>query len=1094
MIVDDFRAVLAPVLKLSTVLLATISLGFASSAIAQDDEADTDESAPAQAETDRAVDEVVVTGSRIKRDTYSSIAPLQVISGQVSREIGSIDPGTILQESTSAAGTQVDLSINGFVLDNGPGSSTIDLRGLGAERTLVLINGRRAAPAGVEGAPISPDLNLVPSTLVQQYEILLDAASSIYGSDAIAGVSNIILRKDFDGFELESYTTIPDEDEGLQNTISAAWGYTGDRGFFGVAAEYTDIEPVTFDDRPWTEGCEKHWEVDENGKIRNEFLIYQLDYGMQTTDCYIGFGRRAWDNYAQFGSIYYTPGISNIGIPNLSEATIWEIPLDQNQDGVPDVDFIDYNFSGALGHGHMLPDHERVSAMAYGEYTFAGEMNITPYFELNWNERETYVYAPGATVRETLPAGNPYNPCNPNGINGVDCYHAWDDMLDDPIFAADFAAVYGATPQGYVDWDYFYADFFYNDYEDLLGPVATPIDSRFSIRGDRDDVWSKVSQTRFVGGIKGDLPQVNWGSMDNWTFDVALVYSDSSGDSRRSGINGENLVYSLETSILDPKTGQVTCGDGSDGCVPVNLFAPEVHAGLVDNDFATQAERDYLMADRTFVTDYSQTLFQAIATGDLFSLPGGDAAAAIGIEYRRDEIDSIPNDVAADGLLWGYFSDDGAVGTKDTEEYFAELELPLFGGYKGMRELTLNMSTRHTKDEFYPGNWTHSVKLAYRPVDSLLIRATTGTAYRAPNMREVFLAGQSGFRNSTTDPCVVPEEALTIDGYDPTRDLREQHVIDNCVAAGVDPQTLGIISANQSQSVYSVEVETAGQASLKEEQSDSWTAGFAFDQPWFEAFDLTVGATYYEIEISDQIISLYLQNAINDCYFDLEGDSAFCDYFSRDLAGDGLIDFGYEPFVNQDATKARGIDFNVAFDWPTQVFGRALDIGMDLVANRKLQFTERYINPFTLEVDEEDYVGEFGFPEWTAHGIVRFDMGKWRLTWSSRYIGQVEQDPLGIDDFGNAWDGTADTCLGPAFDDVNCRDVGYAEHYFRHDMSFYYRGDVWTVGAGVRNLQNKWPPQVDAQEVSYVFNNTPMGRGYDVMGRSYFVNIVATFE
>ena len=325
------------------------AVSIAPSAMAQDAGADTAE----------PIEEIITTGSRIKRADLDSASPVTVINQEDILVTGITDVGDLLQRLPSMSGSPIGTTTN----NGGNGSVQIDLRGLGASRTLVLINGRRAAPAGVEGSPVSPDLNLVPSTLVQQYEILLDAASSIYGSDAIAGVSNIILRKDFDGFELESYTTVPDEDEGLQNTVSAAWGYTGDRGFFGVAAEYTDIEPVTFDDRPWTEGCNKHWEIDE---IRNTFLIYELDYGMKTTDCYIGFGRRAWDNYNGFGSIYYTPGTSNVGIPNLSEATIWDIPLDQNQDGVPDVDFIDYNFNGSLGHGHMLPDHERVSAMAYG--------------------------------------------------------------------------------------------------------------------------------------------------------------------------------------------------------------------------------------------------------------------------------------------------------------------------------------------------------------------------------------------------------------------------------------------------------------------------------------------------------------------------------------------------------------------------------------------------------------------------------------------------------------------------------------------------------------------------------------------------------
>jgi iron complex outermembrane recepter protein len=1082
---DTFRAFVARVMQLSLVSLACVSL-LSPVAFAQDEDDESDSTPSAR---DEGMEEVVVTGSRLKRDTYTSIAPLQVITGQVSREIGSIDPSTILQESTSAAGTQVDLSLNGLVLDNGPGSSTIDLRGLGASRTLVLINGRRAAPAGVEGAPISPDLNLVPSTLVQQYEILLDGASSVYGSDAIAGVSNIILRKDFEGLELESYTTIPDEEHGVQNTVSVAWGTTTDRGFFGAAAEYTQIDSVSFDDRPWTAGCNKNLEIDENGHRRSEFLTYEYLYGMKTTPCKISFARRAWDYYSGWGSIYYTPGTSNIGIPNLSESTVFEIPLDQNQDGVPDVDFTDYNYNGALGHGDMFPDHERVSVMAYGEHTLSGDMNVTPYFEVNWNQRETTVYDPGAVLFELVPETNPYNPCNTQGIDGADCYHAWDNLLNDPVYSAVFASYYGGTPEEYYQ---FVGLDLYNDHDNVLGPIDLPLEAQASIRGDRDNTWSKVSQIRFVAGVKGDLPQIDWGSMDNWSFDVALVYSDATGKSLRSGVNEQKLLYSLETSVLDPMTGQVTCGNGSD-CVPVNLFAPSLYEGLVDNDFATQAERDYLMSDRKFDTKYKQTDISAIATGDLFGLPGGDAAGAVGIEYRIDDIDSIPNEVARDGELWGFFADRGAVGNKDTKEFFAEIELPLFANYPGMHELTTNLSTRYTKDELYPGNWTYSAKLAYRPIDSLLIRGTAGTSYRAPNLREVYMLGQTGFRN-LVDPCVTPDNAIVLGVYDPTLDTREQHVLANCYAAGVDPTNLGFISQTQTSPIYSVEVAGIGRKDLNEEQSKSWTAGFAFEQPWAEAFDLTIGATYYEIEITDQIIRLHSQYSIDDCYYDLEGDSAFCDYITRDLAGDGLISFSDEPFINQDATKTRGIDFNVALDWPAQFFGRAVDVSMDLVANRKLQFTEIYKNPSNDVVDEEDYVGEFGFPEWEGHGIVRLDMGKWRLTWSTRYIGAVEEDPLGVDNFGNVPSGTADTCLGPALGDVNCRDIGYADHYYRHDVSLYFRGDVWTLGGGVRNLQNTWPPQVDSDEVLYVYNNTPMGRGYDVMGRSYFLNIAANFQ
>ena len=1058
----------------------------------EEDDADTEDTAPVQAPVQDAqpvVEEVVVTGSRLRRDTYSSISPLQVITGQVSREIGQIDPASILQESTTAAGAQIDITFTGLVLDSGPGHSAIDLRGLGNTRTLVLINGRRVSPAGVEGAPQSPDLNLIPRAAVQQYEILLDGASSVYGSDAIAGVANIILRKDFDGFEFEAYSRLPEEGNGEDNTFSATWGRNFDRGFIGIAAEVTKNESVAFDDRPWTAGCNKNLEIDQRGQIRSDDLEYREDYGMKVTPCKIGFGRRAWDPSVGFGSIYYTPGESNTSIPNLSEATLFGIVLDLNQDGQPDVDFTDYNVNGVLGHGDLYPEIERTSAFAYGEYTFAGDMNITPYFELMYNRREHHNYDPGTVLFEEVPADNPFNPCNPNGLNGVDCGLAMGYVLSHPGYVPAFAARWGASPAGYC------ASGFAFLCGSATGPA--PLEAQVSVLNDRDRVSSDVSQLRFVGGITGDLPQLNIGSMENWSFDLSFIRSDSSGESLRSGVNEQNLLHSLETSRIDPVTGMVTCGDGSDGCVPINLFAPSLYEGLVENQFATQAEWDYLYAARTFETTYTQSLLSYYMTGELFSLPGDTALGGIGFELRRDEMDSIPNDVARDGLLWGYFSDRGAVGGKDTQELIAEIELPLIANRPGVEEFTVNLSARYTKDEFYPGSLTYSGKLAYRPNNTLLLRGTVGTSYRAPNLRENFMLGQSGFR-PLFDPCVVPSEAYdALDGYNPAVDERDEHVLENCRAAGVDPTTLGIIDTTQTSASYSVEVYGVGSLGLDEEKSESWTAGFSWEEPYSDAFDVTIGATYYDISLRDEVVRLHTQTSINDCYYDEEGDSAFCSNVHReDLGGGvfGLIEFGDEIFFNQDALSTRGVDVNLAFDWPAQIAGRAVDIGADLNLNRKLELEQVNIDLITGDEDREDYVGEFGYPEWEGLGIIRADVGNWRFTWSTRYIGSVAQDPSGVDDWSDVLDGGSTTCLGPTRGDFQCRDVGFADNYMRNDASVYYRGDTWSIGAGVRNLQNTWPPQVDSSEVSYVYNNTPLGRGYDWQGRTYFLNITANFQ
>jgi len=162
-------------------------------ALAQDDEEDT-----------AAVEEIVVTGSKLRRDEFTSISPVQVIGGQEAVRIGLVDTSQMIAESPVVFGTQLDGSVNSGsttgavegVPASGPGSATVALRGLGPERTLMLINGRRLAPSGVRGAPIAPDLNLIPSAMIDRIEILTDGASSIYGADAVAhqGHFTLIIR------------------------------------------------------------------------------------------------------------------------------------------------------------------------------------------------------------------------------------------------------------------------------------------------------------------------------------------------------------------------------------------------------------------------------------------------------------------------------------------------------------------------------------------------------------------------------------------------------------------------------------------------------------------------------------------------------------------------------------------------------------------------------------------------------------------------------------------------------------------------------------------------------------------------------------
>ncbi|MBT8441968.1 MAG: TonB-dependent receptor, partial [Gammaproteobacteria bacterium] len=808
---DQVRALLARITGLFVIVFFGVSLSVAP--VHAQDAARSNDAVAADEEDD--IEEVTVTGSRLKRDTYTSISPLQVISGQVSREVGLVDPSTILQEAPSASGVQIDLTFGGFVVDNGPGASTVDLRGLGAARTLFLVNGRRLAPSGVEGSPTSPDTNLIPGSLVQQYEVLLDGASSVYGSDALAGVVNVILRKDFDGFEFEAFSNVPasGSSEGGRNQLSASWGYNGDRGFIGIGAEYREIDDMTLADRKWSNQCEKHAEVTTTGEIRTEDLYYSNIFGQRSPgDCKV----TALSGYVtelgapSIGTMLYRQGFSNLGVPNLSDYFAFSTPVDTTGDGFADVSFVDHNLNGNTQFVDIIPDLETTSALAYGEYTFSGEANLTPYFELQYSRRETSGEFFAAQLFPFVNALNPFNPCNPLGA-GVDCGLAYDSLLDNPNYAADFAAIQGLTPAQFRDFG------IVDLYTGAVGPI--PVQPVVHVRGDRGSNSTDVKQYRAVAGIRGDIPFLNFGSFEDFSFDFFVSSSESDGDSRWTGVRGDRLDlalgnYSSTGTPCNNDFGVPVASDTAPGCVPVNMFADSLYANIANNDFATPQERSYLFGERTFKTKYTQDIASFYMNGDLFELPAGEVLFGLGAEYRHDAIDSIPNETAGDGLFFGFSADQGAIGEKDTEEFFAEVEAPLLAGVPAFQELTVNLSTRHTKDEFYGGAWTYSGKLAWRPVESLLLRGTVGTSYRAPNMRENFLAGQTGF-NNFTDPCVIPDDAIDpVTGYDPSLDQRSPEVIANCVAdPDVDPFTF----TNGGIQTYNVEVSSGGALDLSEE-------------------------------------------------------------------------------------------------------------------------------------------------------------------------------------------------------------------------------------------------------------------------------------
>ena len=243
----------------ASVGLAAIALSSAASA--QDASVLEESETTTETATEAESNAIVVTGSRITTVTpYNSPDPISIVSPEIARREGRLDLASALQSSPVASGsTQITSALSSnFVTNGGPGAQTIDLRGLGANRTLVLLNGRRAGPAGTRGAVSSFDLNVLPLSIVNDIQILKTGASSIYGSDAIAGVVNILTGDREDGLKLDLNVSVPFDSGGEDYRLSAAYTKNFSRGHITIAGDYSHTNELARGDRSYL-ACPDHW-------------------------------------------------------------------------------------------------------------------------------------------------------------------------------------------------------------------------------------------------------------------------------------------------------------------------------------------------------------------------------------------------------------------------------------------------------------------------------------------------------------------------------------------------------------------------------------------------------------------------------------------------------------------------------------------------------------------------------------------------------------------------------------------------------------------------------------------------------------------
>lgn len=264
-------------LKRLPLCLAVAGCLFSTAAMAQ---SDTNTESKSETKEEKAketteLEKITVTGSLLRRVEYDSTSPVQIITADTSVEIGQVDTAQFLQKSSVASGsTQISHQFSGFVVEGGTGGQSLDLRGLGANRSLILLNGHRPGPAGTRGQVGAFDLNVIPSSILQRAEILKDGGSSIYGSDAISGVVNLITRKNIDTPEFSITTHQPFVGGGEIYNVSGAAGWNFDKGSIVLAGEYYLHEPLLMGDRDYLKCAEDLvWDADGNRIDREDRSI-----------------------------------------------------------------------------------------------------------------------------------------------------------------------------------------------------------------------------------------------------------------------------------------------------------------------------------------------------------------------------------------------------------------------------------------------------------------------------------------------------------------------------------------------------------------------------------------------------------------------------------------------------------------------------------------------------------------------------------------------------------------------------------------------------------------------------------------------------
>jgi iron complex outermembrane receptor protein len=985
----------------------------------------------AAAEPDAGLTEIVVTGSRIAAPNEVSTSPIQVVTAKEIQQGGKIDAIDLLNQlPQNFQNSVVDFSNTSSGLNTPGGVTTADLRGLGPQRTLVLVNGRRLGtgdPNTANPNP-SPDLDQIPLALVERVDVVTGGASAVYGSDAIAGVVNFIMKKNFEGIQIDGQ-------------ISEYW-HENRQGWLNALQTAAGDTPVTGSER---DGRSKNFNLlmganiaDGKGNVTG-YLSYQHMDPIVSSERDFG-GCQL--NLNTVGPGVHCFGSSNsnlfgVGSTNYSVVGNQFLPF-PHPGSVPPA------FFNSQQYIYMSREDDRYNAGFMGHI----DLNdyVKPYAEFMFmDDKTTEVIAPSGLFQQ-----NPTDPTG-NGNFNINC--------SNPLLSAQEASIICTPAQIAADAAH-------------PGSVSANLNiGRRNIEGGGRLAYWDHTNYRGVGGATGEFGGA-------WTYDAyASYYYTTLYNANQHYLNYTSIDNALQ--VTNGTNGPV-CISGPP-CVPWNIF---------QDGGVTQAALNYLNATGTSNGSVTERILHGDITGDLGKygikspLANDGIAVNVGAEHRNDNLAFAPDGTELSGLLSGFGGASVAVdNSTSVKEEFIELRVPLVQKQAFADDLMFDTGFRHSNYNLSGGVNTYKFEVQYAPVHDLRIRAGYQKAIRAASVLELYTPQSfGGISAPGIDPCAPTVDSTTGALIPATRSFAD------CAHTGVTAAEYGNGGVG---GVYTGTIKQCvalqcsqlqgGNVGLKPEQAESITIGLNFAPSFIP--NLTGSLDFYRITVRDEINVLSAPTILQRCLD--TGDPTFCTLIVRtstgSISGSSVATGGYivQTNLNVGAVAVKGIDAQAAYKHPLPMNLGSMSYvfaGSALLSDTTIQYPG---------APAYDCVGLYGPSCQTVNPRWRHNLrATWETPWNVelsalwRFIGPVTLDSntsqVGLSN-GN-------------YDVFDARMPGM--NYLDLSASWKVFGNL-QIRAGVNNVLDKDPPIVASNvAASGAANSYPT---YDQLGRQLYVAFTAKY-